>query len=172
MIRILTKSRLERLLGQVRTAREVSSAVNAASARHFRELYAAAGRTERAEATAAEVGEILSGALQELAAAQQELLLKDIAIRRLRAELEGGALEGRALTVLMHYGEPHSVYASREDAHADTAAHGVAPERWVTGGERPAREVRWRCEAFIFDARANGFRRACAPSAAAVGGAA
>ena len=33
-------------------------------------------------------------------------------------------MEGETLTVLLHHGEPQAVYASREDAHADTATHG------------------------------------------------
>jgi hypothetical protein len=136
------------------------------------ELSAATDRAERAEATTAEVGALLARAMEELSAAQQELLLRDIEIRRLRQELEGESLEGRSLTVLLHYGEPHTVYASREDAYADTATHGAAPDGWVPSGERPAAECKWRCEAFIYDAASNGFRRAHMPVPKPVEGAA
>lgn len=139
----------------------------------MRELYAVTDRAERAEVDAAEVGEFFSVVLEELFATQQELLLQDIEIRRLREELEGESLEGRTLTVLLHYGEPHTVYACREDAYADTATHGVpAGTPWVPSGERPASASEWRCEAFIYDAASNGFRRAHRPVPKPVEGAA
>ncbi|MEU0390004.1 hypothetical protein [Streptomyces chartreusis] len=177
MIRIVTQARVERLEREARAAcehaRQTSGAANEAFGRHVRELYAATDRAERAEASASEVGKILAGAMEELCAAQQELLLKDVEIRRLRAELEGESLEGRTLTVLLHYGEPHTVYASREDAYADTATHGAAPDAvWVPSGERPAAECKWRCEAFIYNADSNGFRRAHMPAPKPVGEAA
>ncbi|CAM5662619.1 hypothetical protein [Streptomyces purpurascens] len=177
MIRIRTTSRLRRLerdAEQARTrAREVQAQADAAWRRHVRELFAVTDRAERAEAATAEVGEILTGAVEELSAAQQELLLKDIEIRRLREELEGESLEGRSLTVLLHYGEPHTVYASREDAYADTATHGTSPTAvWVPSGERPAAASKWRCEAFIYNAASNGFRRAYMPAPKPVGEAA
>ncbi|MFC9132877.1 hypothetical protein ACFT4A_39405 [Streptomyces sp. NPDC057099] len=177
MIRIVTTGHLRRVeqeAEQARTrAQDVQAQADTAWGRHVRELFAVTDRAERAEATTAEVGELLSGAMAELSAAQQELLLKDIEIRRLRQELEGESLEGRTLTVLLHYGEPHTVYASREDAYADTATHGVAPDAvWVPSGERPAAECEWRCEAFIYDAASNGFRRAYVPVPKRVGEAA
>jgi hypothetical protein len=176
MIRIVTAGRLHQLeqdAQQARSwAREVQEQADAALGRHVRELSAAADRAERAEAATVEVGAILSRALEELSAAQQELLLKDIEIRRLRAELEGESLEGRSLTVLLHYGEPHTVYASREDAYADTATHGADPAGWVPSGERPAAECKWRCEAFIYNAASNGFRRAYPPVPKLIEGAA
>nr|WP_205615977.1 hypothetical protein [Streptomyces harenosi] len=154
-------------------ARQTSSAADEAFGRHLLELYAAVDRAERAEATASEVGVLLARAVEELSVAQQELLLKDIEIRRLREELEGESLEGRSLTVLLHYGEPHTIYASREDAYADTATHGAAPDAaWVPAGERPDAESAWRCEAFIYDAACNGFRRAWMPAGKPVGEAA
>ncbi|MGV9396325.1 hypothetical protein [Streptomyces sp. NPDC003668] len=177
MIRIITRARLAQLEDEARTAREdarqSSGAANEAFGRHVRELYAATNRAERAEATTDEVGVVLAGAVRELSAAQQELLLKDIEIRRLREELERGPEDGATLTVLMHHGEPHTIYASREDAYADTATHGApAGARWQTCDERPASAFTWRCEAFIYNPASNGFRRAYPPVVKTLGGAA
>jgi hypothetical protein len=172
MIRVVTAGRLHQLkqdAEQARSrARDVQAQADAALGRHVRELHAAADRAERAEAATSEVGAILSRAMEELSAAQQELLRKDIEIRRLRTELEGESMEGRTLTVLLHYGEPHTVYACREDAYAD----GADPAGWVPSGERPAAECKWRCEAFIYDAASNGFRRAHMPAPKLIEGAA
>ncbi|MGW6955029.1 hypothetical protein [Streptomyces chartreusis] len=177
VIRVVTQARIAQLEHDARTAREqarqTSGAANEAFGRQVRELYAATGRAERAEAATSEVGVVLSLAMAELSAAQQELLLKDIEIRRLREELEGASMEGQTLTVLLHYGEPHTIYASREDAHADTAAHGMPADHvWKPCGEQPAAEFKWRCEAFIYNASSNGFRRAYVPAAKPVEGAA
>ncbi|MEU6420230.1 hypothetical protein [Streptomyces spiralis] len=177
MIRIVTAGRLARLEHEAHAAyehaRQTSGAANEAFGQHVRELYAVTDRAERAEATTDEVSAILSRAMQELSAAQRELLLKDIEIRRLREELKREPLEGQTLTVLLHYGEPHTIYASREDAHADTATHGASPEDWWSPcGERPAAEFKWRCEAFIYNPASNGFRRAYMPAAKPVEGAA
>ncbi|MFC8222009.1 hypothetical protein ACFUTY_28080 [Streptomyces sp. NPDC057362] len=177
MIHIVTRARLARLEGAARTAseqaRQTSGAANEAFGRHVRELYAATDRAERAEATTNEVSVLLSGALAELSDVQQEMLRKDIEIRRLREELSRGPREGETVTVLLHYGEPHTVYASREDAYADTATHGTDPDAvWVPAGERPPSASMWRCEAFIYDAACNGFRRAYMPAPKSVGEAA
>ncbi|MFD5234383.1 hypothetical protein ACFWJ5_38895 [Streptomyces qaidamensis] len=176
MIHIVTAGRLHQLEQDAEQARsraqDVQAQADAALGRHVQELSAATDRAEQAEAATSEVGAILSRALEELSAAQQELLRKDIEIRRLRAELEGESLEGRTLTVLLHYGEPHTVYASREDAYADTATHGADPARWVPAGERPPSAAMWRCEAFIYDAASNGFRRAHMPAPKLIEGAA
>jgi hypothetical protein len=178
MIRIATASRIERLESGASAAREharqTSGAVNEAFGEYVRELYAVTDRAERAEATATEVGTILTLAVAELSVAQQEFLLKDIEIRRLREELEAArSMEGRTLTVLLHYGEPHTIYASREDLYADTATHGVPAGRaWVPLGERPPSACEWSCAAFIHDASSNGFRRACLPAPKPVGEAA
>ncbi|GGS92470.1 hypothetical protein [Streptomyces violaceus] len=173
MIRIVTWARLAQLEDDARTAneqaRQTSGAANEAFGRHVRELYAVIDRAERAEAATSEVGALLSRAVEELSEAQQELLLKDIEIRRLRQELEGESLEGRTLTVLLHYGEPHTIYASREDAYADTATHGADPDGWVPSGERPPSASMWRCEAFIYNAASNGFRRAYMPDPKPIG---
>ncbi|MEU5397498.1 hypothetical protein [Streptomyces tibetensis] len=167
MIRIVTTGRLRRLEREAEQARARARGLQAqadtAWGRHVRELFAVTDRAERAEAAASEVGEILARAMDELSAAQQELLLKDIEIRRLREQLEGESMEGRSLTVLLHYGEPHTIYASREDAYADTATHGADPDGWVPSGERAPSASMWRCEAFIYNASSNGFRRAYPP---------
>ncbi|MFJ3989919.1 hypothetical protein ACIPWY_14835 [Streptomyces sp. NPDC090032] len=177
MIRIVSTQCLERLESTARIAREcvrqTATDANEAFGRHIRELYATTDRAERAEATTDEVGAILKRAMEELAVAQQELLLKDIEIRRLCEELESGPVEGQALTVLFHYGEPHTIYASREEAHADAAVHGKPVDHvWGPRGERSARECEWSCEAFIYDAASNGFRRVFMPAPEPVGGAA
>ncbi|WP_031034655.1 hypothetical protein [Streptomyces sp. NRRL F-5650] len=165
MIRIVTRARLARLEDAARTAseqaRQTSGAANEAFGRHVRELWNVTDRAERAEATTNEVGVLLSGALAELSEAQQELLRKDIEIRRLREELSCGPREGETVTVLMHHGEPHAVYASREAAHADTATHGYPADHvWTPCDERPAAAFTWRCEAFTYSPASNGFHRA------------
>ncbi|MGW7275385.1 hypothetical protein ACWGH5_33295 [Streptomyces sp. NPDC054864] len=177
MMRIVTQARIDQLTKDEATAderaRQVTAAANEAFGRHVRELYAVTGRAERAEATASEVSEILAHALDELAAAQEELLLKGIEIRRLREELESEPLEGRTLMVLLHYGEAHTIYGSREDAYADTATHGVsAGTAWVPARERPAGEAKWLLSPFMYDAASNGFRRVYMPAPEPVGGAA
>ncbi|MEU5794288.1 hypothetical protein ABZ800_12285 [Streptomyces sp. NPDC047813] len=128
---------------------------------------------ERAEATTDEVGVLLSSAMKELSISRQELLLKDIAIGRLREELEAEPVERQSLTVLLHHGEPHTIYASREDAHADTATHGLPADHvWKPCDERPASAFTWRCEAFIYNSASNGFRRLHMPALKQIEGAA
>ncbi|MFG2789182.1 hypothetical protein [Streptomyces sp. NPDC048419] len=176
VIRFVTPTRIERLEHHARSAREharqTSADANEAFGEHVRELYAATDRAERAEATASEVGEFLAGAVAELSVAQQELLLKDIEIRRLREELQDVQQAGRSLFLLMHYGEPHTIYSSRAAAYADTATHGAPADGWVPSDERPAREITWRVEVFIRDGSASGFRRAFQPAPEPVGSAA
>ncbi|MEV6696599.1 hypothetical protein AB0M68_05445 [Streptomyces sp. NPDC051453] len=91
MIRIVSTLRLAHLESAARAARErarqTTADANEVFGRHIRALYAVTDRAERAEATTSEVGAILSRAMQELGAAQQELLLKDIELRRLRQEV-------------------------------------------------------------------------------------
>ncbi|MYR46836.1 hypothetical protein [Streptomyces sp. SID5910] len=169
MIRIVTRARLAQLENDARTAteqaRQTNGAANEAFGRHMLELSAVTDRAERAEAATTEVGALLARAVEELSEAQQELLLKDIEIRRLREDVNRGRREGETLTVLLHYGEPHTVYASREDAYSDTATHGTDPDAvWVPAGERPPSASKWRCEAFIYAAASNGFRRAYMPA--------
>ena len=177
MIRIVTADRMKRLEQDAEQARDSAREAGGRAAelwrRHVQRVQDLTARAEHAETTASEVGDILAAAVTELAAAQEEILLKDIEIRRLRKELEDEPLEGQTLTVLLHYGEPHTIYRSRAEAHADTAAHGMPADHvWQRCSERPAAEFRWRCEAFIYDAASNGFRRAFLPSPEPVGGAA
>ncbi|MFD4538290.1 hypothetical protein [Streptomyces bauhiniae] len=152
MIRIVTRSRLAQL---------------------EEDAGAAADRAERAEAASSEVGALLTQAMRELSAAQQDLLLKDIEIRQLREEQRRGPVEGETLTVLLHHGEPHTIYASRADAHADTPTHGMPADHvWKPCVERPAAAFTWRCEAFIYNPASNGFRRLHMPAPKTLGGAA
>ncbi|MFJ8097037.1 hypothetical protein [Streptomyces griseofuscus] len=131
------------------------------------------GALERAEDTTDEVGVLLSHAMDALSAAQQELLLKDIAIGRLREELEAEPVEGQSLTVLLHHGEPHTIYASLEDAHADTATHGMPADHvWKPCDDRPPAAFTWRCEAFKYNPDSNGFRRLHMPAPKQIEGAA
>ncbi|CAL9450503.1 hypothetical protein [Streptomyces sp. enrichment culture] len=176
MIRIVTHARLAQLVDDARAAREQARQAGGEATevfrQHVRELAATTDRVERSEATASEVGAIFARATEELSAAQQELLRKDIEICRLHEELARGPAEGDTLTVLMHYGEPHTIYASHENAHADSSTHGVPADGWVPAGERPAAESTWRCEAFSYDPACNGFRRANPPVRQALEGAA
>ncbi|MEU5794890.1 hypothetical protein ABZ800_15435 [Streptomyces sp. NPDC047813] len=177
MIRLVTARRLQRLEQDAEQARirvrEVQAQADTALGRHVHNVVELTARLERAETTTDEVAVLLSGAMKELSAAQQEILLKDIEIRRLRDELEGESLEGRTLTVLLHHGEPHTIYASREDAYADTATHGApAGARWQTCDERPAAAFTWRLEAFTYNPASNGFRRLLMPAPKPVEGAA
>lgn len=177
MIRIVTAKRLALLEADTHAAferaRQVNEAAREARDRHTSELTAVTDRAERAEATTTEVGVLLARAVEELSSAQQELLLKGIEIRRLREELRRGPREGETLTVLMHHGEPHAVYASRDDAHADTATHGFPADHvWKPCDERPAAAFTWRCEAFVYNPATNGFYRAYPPLPRMLGGAA
>ncbi|MEU7402735.1 hypothetical protein [Streptomyces sp. NPDC044948] len=177
MIRIVTRARLARLEDAARAAteqaRQTSGAANEAFGRHVRELYAVTDRAERAEALSNEVRAMFARAMEGLSEAQQELLLKDIETRRLREELGRGPVKGETLTVLLHHGEPHAVYASREAAHADTATHGLPADHvWTPCDERPAAAFTWRCEAFVYHPETNGFHRAHTAVPRALGGAA
>lgn len=177
MIRIVTGTRLAQLEDAARTAneqaRQTSGAANEAFGQRVRELYAVTDRAERAEAATSEVGVLLSRAVEELSAAQQELLLKDVEIRRLREELRRGPAEGETVTVLLHHGEPHAVYASRDDARADTATHGFPADHvWTPCDERPAAAFTWRCEAFTYNPASNGFHRSHPSVPRTLGGAA
>ncbi|MGV9569264.1 hypothetical protein ACWDRX_06430 [Streptomyces nigra] len=175
MIRIVTAARMERLEADARSSREharqASAAATEAFGEHVRELYAATDRAERAETVTSEVGRLLVAAVAELSVAQQELLLKDIEIRRLREGLEQAGQSG-PLFLLLHYGEPHTIYRWRADAYADTATHGAPADGWVPSDERPAREITWRLEAFTPEGSSGGFRRAFQPAGEPVGGAA
>ncbi|MEV5353850.1 hypothetical protein [Streptomyces sp. NPDC052693] len=157
--------RLEREAEQAGTrAREVQAQADTAWGRHVRELFAVTDRAERAEAATAEVGAILARAVDELSAAQQELLLRDIEIRRLREELVGARREGSWLVLLLHRGEPHSIHRNQGDAHAYVATLGIPVQAWEPSDERPASEVLWRLVPFTRDEAVNGFRSVSVPS--------
>ncbi|MFJ8596171.1 hypothetical protein [Streptomyces sp. NPDC093598] len=164
MIRIVTRARLTQLEDDARAAAEQAREAGEAVGRHVRELHATTDRAERADAAASEVGALLSRALEELAAAQQELLLKDIEIRRLREEVEGARREGRWLVLLLQRGEPHSIHRSQGDAHAYVATLGIPVHAWEPSDERPAAEVLWRLVPFTRDEAVNGFRSVSVPS--------
>ncbi|MFB8750937.1 hypothetical protein [Streptomyces parvulus] len=177
MIRITTRARRAELESEGRAAREyarqTSAVENEAFVRHLRELAALTERAGRATAATSEVGVILSRAMAELSDSEQQLLLRGVEIRRLREELNRRPRADETVTVLLHHGEPHAVYASREDAHADTATHGwPADHVWKPCDERPAAAFTWRCEAFTYDPATNGFHRSHRSVPAALGGAA
>ncbi|WP_331445113.1 hypothetical protein [Streptomyces xanthochromogenes] len=177
MIRIVTRKRLALLEADAHAAferaRQARAGAATASEHHARELRQVTERAERAEAHTEEVSVLLNGAVGELAEGQRLLLLMGIELRRARAELERGPEQGDTLTVLLHYGEAHTIYRSRADAYADTATHGVPADAvWVPSGDRPPSAFRWRVEAFVYDAASNGFRRAFPPVAVPVRGAA
>ncbi|MGW8328072.1 hypothetical protein ACWGLE_09255 [Streptomyces sp. NPDC055897] len=174
MIRIVTRKRLALLEADAHAAferaRQAKADAATASEHHARELRQV---TERAEAATEEVSVLLNGAVGEVAEAQRLLLLMALELRRARAELERGPEQGDTLTVLLHYGEAHTIYRSRADAYADTATHGVPADAvWVPSHERPASASKWRVSPFVYDAASNGFRRVFPPVVAPVRGAA
>ncbi|MEV5874117.1 hypothetical protein AB0L75_07790 [Streptomyces sp. NPDC052101] len=176
MIRIVTQNRIERLERDARAAcehaRQTSGAANEAFGEHVRELYVVTDRAERAEANTCEVGVMLLRAMEELSASQQELLLKDIEIRRLREELLQARRPAAAVFVLLHYGEVRMVYRSREDAYADTATHGVPADRTWGPAQRFWADAEWVLATFTYDPASRGFRSGLTPVAEPVGGAA
>ncbi|ATL29400.1 hypothetical protein [Streptomyces formicae] len=176
MMRLVTRKRLALLEADTHAAferaRQATETASRAAARHVEELAAATARAERAEASKRGVEAMLAGAVDELSAAQEDLLLKGIELRRLREELAEALVPARQVFVLVHYGTPTMVYRSREDAYADTATHGVPADRaWG-----PARgfwaDAEWRLATFTYDVDARGFRGALTPVAEPVGGAA
>ncbi|MFJ6696491.1 hypothetical protein ACIQM4_10510 [Streptomyces sp. NPDC091272] len=176
MIRIVARKRLALLETDTHAAferaREAREAAKEASVRHTVELFAVTDRAERAEATADEVGMLLAGALDELSAGQEELLLKDIALRRLREDLTEALVQARQVFVLVHHGTPVMVYRRREDAYADTAAHAVPMDRDWGPARRFWADAEWLLATFTYDATAHGFRGALTPIAEPVWGAA
>ncbi|MFC8337578.1 hypothetical protein ACFUJX_11370 [Streptomyces rubiginosohelvolus] len=177
MIRIVTKKRLALMEADATAAFERAQRAKETAlldaARRAAALAEVTERAERAEATTDEVGAILSTAMKELSAAQQDLLLKDIELRRLRDDLAEARAAGREVHVLLHYGTPVMVYRSREDAYADTATHGApADATWHPAGERFWGDQEWLVSTFTYDADARGFRGALEPVAESVRGAA
>ncbi|MFE6889982.1 hypothetical protein [Streptomyces sp. NPDC057694] len=176
MIRIVTRKRLALLeadrLAAFERAQVAKEAATAAAERHEQALTAATDRAERAEATTDEVAALLSHAVKQASSAEQQMLLDQIEMRRLRQELAEAQGSGRSVFVLLHYGTPAMVYRSREDAYADTATHGApADATWVASHKFWA-DAEWLLAAFTYDAGARGFRGVLAPVAESVGGAA
>ncbi|WP_327656234.1 hypothetical protein [Streptomyces sp. NBC_00483] len=177
MIRIVTAKRLARLEADTHAAferaRQATEAANTAATRHMEVLAAANGRAERAEESKEAVGEMFAGAVAELSAAQEELLLQRIELRRLGEELAEAREPGRYLYLLRHYGEPWMIYSSQQDAFADTATHGVPANRvWVRAGEQLPSESEWRLSPFTYDAGSNAFRGEFVPVPRSLGEAA
>lgn len=169
MIRIVTHKRLALLEADTHAAferaRQTSAAASQAQSRHERELADAIDRAERAEASTSEVGALLSHALREASAAEQQGLLDQIELRRLRAELAEAREPGRSVFLLLHHGTPCMIYRSRQDAYADTATHGIEAER--SWGPTPGFwfDAEWVLATFTYDAGARGFRGALTPTA-------
>ncbi|WP_128381099.1 hypothetical protein [Streptomyces cavernae] len=176
MIRIVTSGRLARLhedAEQARTrAREVQGQADAAWGRHVRETWELTARAETAESDAGILRDHvfeLEAALKDARAAFAE---RREEIRRLREELEAARLNGRWLVLLLHYGEPHSIHRSQQDAYAYAATQGAPVHGWVAGDERPAAEVCWQLIPFTQDEAVTGFRSVTVPSQEPMGGAA
>lgn len=176
MIRIVTAGRLRRLredAAQARArAREVQEQADAAWARHVREVWELTSRVESEASDAAILREDcfrLHDAFKDL-----EIVLGERAerIRLLGEELEAARLAGRSLVLLLHWGEPHSIHRSHEDAYAYAATQGAPVHGWVAGDERPAAEVTWRAIPFTRDEAVMGFRDASVPSSGGREGAA
>lgn len=177
MIRIVTRTRLTVLQQDANQARErtrkVQAAADAAYARHVRtahDLSAEADAADRATATARAHAEDLAQALERL---QAELVQTQGTVAEQAArieELSAPAPAGSSMVLLLHYGRPHSIHPDKAAAYAYAATLGVPMNGWVSD-ERPAAEVWWRCEPFIYDAAADHFRSVVAPSVELVGGA-
>ncbi|MEU6405552.1 hypothetical protein [Streptomyces sp. NPDC046985] len=176
VIRIVTRKRLALLEADTHAAferaRRAGEAASVAAGRHERELAEAVDRAERAEATTDEVGVLLSHAVREASAAEERLLLDQIALRRLRGELAEAREPGRAVFVLLHRGIPRMVYRSRAEAYADTATHGVPADATWSPVRQFWADAEWVLSAFTYDPAARGFRGALSPVAESVGGAA
>ncbi|MGW3493369.1 hypothetical protein [Streptomyces sp. NPDC001020] len=162
MIRIVTAARLRRrreAIEQAHTrAREVQEQADAALSRHLKQVWELTARAERAERSAS-----MADWGKELAEAAAKVL---------REELEAAQQAGRTLFLLLHYGEPHSIHGSREDAYAYADTQGTPVHRWVTGVHRPAAELPWVLIPFTQDEAVKGFRSVMVRSPEPMGGAA
>lgn len=162
MIRIVTAGRLRRLAQdteQARTrAREVQGQADAAWGRHVREVWELTARAETAESDAA----ILRDHVAEFETALERAAVDASALRErvrlLDAELAQARLVGRSLVLLLHWGEPHSIHASREDAYDYAATQGAPVHGWTTTDERPHTAVAWRAISFTRDEAVMGLR--------------
>ncbi|MFG2453231.1 hypothetical protein ACGFSG_28030 [Streptomyces sp. NPDC048512] len=172
MIRIVTRKRLALLEADTHAATERARQADDARGRLEAELAGAIDREEGAEATTDELGALLAHAVKQAGAAEQEILLHEIELRRVRRELAEAREAGRSVFVLLHYGTPRMIYRSVQDAYADTATHGVPADRSWVPGSRFWFDAEWCLAAFTYDAGARGFRGALTPTAVGVGGAA
>ncbi|MFD5582227.1 hypothetical protein ACFWII_00255 [Streptomyces sp. NPDC127063] len=165
MIRIVTAGRVRRLeqdAEQARTrAREIQGQADAAWRRHVREVWELTARAESAESDAG----ILRKQTYRLEAASER-------VRLLEGELEAAKRSGRSLVLLLHWGEPHSIHRSREDAFAYAATQGAPVHGWTPSDERVHAEATWQTIAFTADETVMGFRPALASGPEPMGGAA
>ncbi|MFF9524878.1 hypothetical protein ACF1DV_23290 [Streptomyces achromogenes] len=178
--------RLEQASDRARArAREVQGQADAAWVRHLREVLELTDRAEMAESDAAILRELVAefeaalrktkaaaGTLRELSDRQEAALERADAdasvlrerVRLLAAELEDARRAGRSLVLLLHWGEPHSIHAGREDAYAYAATRGVPVNTWGPSSDRPASEVNWRLVPFIGDETVRGLRSVAVPA--------
>lgn len=189
MIRLVTAGRLRRLeqtAGQARTrAREVQGQADAAWVRHLRVVRELTDRAESGESDAAILRELVAEfeaalrkaesaaeVLRELSDRQEAALERadiDASVLRergrlLEVELEDARRAGRSLVLLLHWGEPHSIHAGREDAYAYAATRGVPVNTWGPSSNRPASEVNWRLVPFTQDETVKGLRSVAVPA--------
>ncbi|MEV5437223.1 hypothetical protein AB0K80_14580 [Streptomyces sp. NPDC052682] len=189
MIRFVTAGRLRRLEQEAEQARacarEVQGQAGAAWGRHVREVWDLTARAETAESDAGilrdhvlefeaalKKAEARAEMLREYADRQEAVLERTDAdatvlrerVRLLEAELAEARQVGRSLVLLLHWGQPHSIHRSHEDAYAYVATRGVPVHAWAPSDERPAAQVLWRLVTFTRDEAVKGFRDASAPS--------
>ncbi|WP_109006082.1 hypothetical protein [Streptomyces rishiriensis] len=168
MICIVTAGHLRRMseaAARARArAREVQGLADAAWARHVREVWELTARAESEKTDAAILREDCFRLRDALTAMETALGERAERIRVLGEELEAARLAGRSLVLLLHWGEPHSIHSSHEDAYAYAATKGVPVHAWKAGDERPASQVLWRLLTFTRDEAVKGFRDASMPS--------
>ncbi|SFN21112.1 hypothetical protein SAMN04487980_1013236 [Streptomyces sp. cf124] len=168
MIRIVTTGRLRRLREDASRgrahAREVRGQADAAFGEHVRQVWELTARAESAESDAGILREHVGEIEAALNRARADLAERAERVGRLLEELEAARREGRSLVLLLHYGEPHSIHADHDAAHAYVAARGIPVHAWVPSDERPAVQVLWRIVAFTRDEAVHGFRAVNVPS--------
>ncbi|MGW9044116.1 hypothetical protein ACWGQL_16365 [Streptomyces lydicus] len=176
MIRLVTRTRLVRLVAEVEDARgrarEVQGQADAAYRSHVREVFALTARAEAAEkdAATADLGarllqSVLEDTSAELTQAREELA----AMARRLEELSAPPVDA-SVVLLLHYGEPHSIHPDKPAAYAYAATLGAPLNGWRLVDERPAAAVAWRCVPFIYDAACDHFRSVAAPAIEPPGG--
>ncbi|MEU7051277.1 hypothetical protein [Streptomyces eurythermus] len=168
MIRIVTAGRLRRLeqtAGQARTrAREVQGQADAAWVRHLRVVRELTDRAESGESDAAILRELVAEFEAALRKAESAAEVLRERVRLLEAELEDARRVGRSLVLLLHWGEPHSIHRSAQDAYAYAATRGVPVNTWGPSSDRPASEVKWRLVPFTQDETVKGLRSVAVPA--------